>query len=104
MCVSVCVYMQHHNPFAFRHVTHLKSTAHFDDMGPCVMMATPSGLQSGTSREVFETWCDDRRNTVIICDFAVQVCACVRVCVCVCVCMRSLGAHVRARVYLCVMS
>jgi len=61
-----------HNPFAFRHVTHLKSASHFDDVGPCVLMATPSGLQSGASRDAFEAWCDDRRNTVIICDFAVQ--------------------------------
>ncbi|GFH21431.1 uncharacterized protein HaLaN_18738, partial [Haematococcus lacustris] len=63
---------QHHNPFAFRHVTHLKSAAHFDDVGPCVLMATPSGLQSGASRDAFEAWCEDKRNTVIICDFAVQ--------------------------------
>jgi cleavage and polyadenylation specificity factor subunit 3 len=34
----------------FRHVQHLKSGAQFDDIGPCVMMATPSMLQSGTSR------------------------------------------------------
>jgi cleavage and polyadenylation specificity factor subunit 3 len=23
-------------------------------------------------RDLFETWCEDERNTVIICDFAVQ--------------------------------
>jgi len=28
----------------------------------------PSPLQ-----DIFEAWCDDRRNTVILCDFAVQV-------------------------------
>ncbi len=38
------------NPFNFRHVTHLKNTHQFDDVGPCVLMATPSGLQSGVSR------------------------------------------------------
>jgi cleavage and polyadenylation specificity factor subunit 3 len=36
------------------------------------MMATPSGLQSGVSRDVFEAWCEDAKNQVIICDFAVQ--------------------------------
>jgi Cft2 family RNA processing exonuclease len=36
-------------------------------------MATPSGLQSGVSRDAFEAWCEDKRNTVIIVDFAVQV-------------------------------
>ena len=64
---------QHHNPFNFRHVTHIHSTDKFDDVGACVLMATPSGLQSGVSRDYFEAWCDDARNTVIIVDFAVQV-------------------------------
>eukprot|EP00890_Picochlorum_soloecismus_P004992 jgi/Picsp_1/5494/NSC_02853-R1_protein len=60
------------NPFQFKHVTHLKSTGQFDDVGPCVVMATPSMLQSGMSRELFENWCGDARNCVIIADFAVQ--------------------------------
>ncbi|GAX76938.1 hypothetical protein CEUSTIGMA_g4385.t1 [Chlamydomonas eustigma] len=63
---------QDRNPFNFRHVTHLSGTQHFDDVGPCVLMATPSGLQSGASRDIFEAWCEDERNAVIICDFAVQ--------------------------------
>lgn len=63
---------QFRNPFSFKHVQHLKNIAQFDDSGPCVMMATPSMLQSGVSRELFEAWCEDERNTVIICDFAVQ--------------------------------
>ena len=29
-------------------------------------------LQSGVSRELFEAWCEDPRNCVIIADFAVQ--------------------------------
>ena len=36
-------------------------------------MATPSMLQSGSSRDLFESWCEDERNAIIICDFAVQV-------------------------------
>lgn len=28
--------------------------------------------QSGLSRELFDAWCEDRRNGVIIADFAVQ--------------------------------
>ncbi len=36
-------------------------------------MATPSMLQSGLSRELFEAWVEDPRNGVIIADFAVQV-------------------------------
>lgn len=60
------------NPFQFKHVTHLKSASQFDDVGPCVVMATPSMLQSGVSRELLEAWCEDPRNCVIIADFAVQ--------------------------------
>jgi hypothetical protein len=30
-------------------------------------------LQSGLSRDLFEAWCEDEVNTIIICDFAVQV-------------------------------
>eukprot|EP00891_Asterochloris_glomerata_P003167 jgi/Astpho2/3167/fgenesh1_pm.00052_%23_3_t len=63
---------QSHNPFIFKHVTHLKSMQHLEDTGPCVVMATPSMLQSGLSRDVFEAWCQDPRNGVIIADFAVQ--------------------------------
>lgn len=33
------------NPFQFKHITHLKSARQFDDVGPCVVMATPSMLQ-----------------------------------------------------------
>lgn len=60
------------NPFQFQHVTHLRSTSQFDDVGPCVVMATPSMLQSGMSRELFEAWCGDPKNCTIIADFAVQ--------------------------------
>lgn len=59
------------NPFQFRHVTHLKSARQFDDVGACVVLATPSMLQSGASRELFEAWCEDARNACIIADFAV---------------------------------
>lgn len=36
------------------------------------MLATPSMLQSGFSRELFEAWAGNRNNTVLIVDFAVQ--------------------------------
>lgn len=40
--------------------------------GPCVVLATPSTMMSGTSRELFERWCESDRNGLIIADFAVQ--------------------------------
>jgi cleavage and polyadenylation specificity factor subunit 3 len=66
-----CV-VQTANPFNLQHVTHLKSASQLDDVGPCVVLATPSMLQSGLSRDLFEAWCEDPRNGIIIADFAVQ--------------------------------
>ena len=60
------------NPFVFNHVNHLATANGLDDVGPCVVLATPSMLQSGLSRELFELWCGDADNGVIIADFAVQ--------------------------------
>ncbi|KAJ3105147.1 Cleavage and polyadenylation specificity factor subunit 3 [Phlyctochytrium planicorne] len=33
------------NPFQFKHISNLKSISHFDDVGPCLMMASPGMLQ-----------------------------------------------------------
>lgn len=60
------------NPFVFNHVKHISKANDLDDVGPCVVLATPSMLQSGLSRELFEAWCEDPKNGVIIADFAVQ--------------------------------
>ena len=38
--------MQMNNPFNFKHITELKSTGHLDDVGACVVLATPSMLQA----------------------------------------------------------
>ena len=61
------------NPFDFRHVRHTRGFRGDSELGPCVVLATPSMLQTGLSRELFEAWCEDARNGVIIADFAVQV-------------------------------
>ena len=61
-----------HNPVKFKHIVNLKSREHFEDIGPCVMMASPGMLQSGISRELFETWCTDPRNGVIIPGYSVE--------------------------------
>ncbi len=60
------------NPFKLRYVTEVRTPGKLDDTGPCVVLATPSMLQSGLSRELFDSWCEDARNGIIICDFAVQ--------------------------------
>ncbi|XP_015224866.1 PREDICTED: cleavage and polyadenylation specificity factor subunit 3-like, partial [Cyprinodon variegatus] len=60
------------NPFVFKHISNLKSMDHFDDIGPSVVMASPGMMQSGLSRELFESWCTDRRNGVIIAGYCVE--------------------------------
>ncbi|WIA30437.1 hypothetical protein OEZ86_000521 [Tetradesmus obliquus] len=70
--IQKAINQYHRNPFHFKHVQVLKGGAAIDDCGPCVVMATPSMLQSGLSRDLFEAWCESSSNTVIIADFAVQ--------------------------------
>ena len=41
-------------------------------MGPSVVMASPGMMQSGLSRELFENWCTDQRNGVIIAGYCVE--------------------------------
>jgi cleavage and polyadenylation specificity factor subunit 3 len=60
------------NPFKFKHISNLKSMEHFDDIGPCVVMASPGMLQSGLSRELFEKWCSDKRNGVVLPGYCVE--------------------------------
>ncbi|CAL8090826.1 unnamed protein product [Calicophoron daubneyi] len=64
--------LANNNPFCFRYISNLKSIEHFDDSGPCVVMASPGMMQSGLSRELFENWCTDRRNGVIIAGYCVE--------------------------------
>lgn len=60
------------NPFVFKHISNLKSIDHFEDVGPCVVMASPGMMQSGLSRELFESWCGDRKNCCIIAGYCVE--------------------------------
>lgn len=60
------------NPFVFRHISNLKGIDHFEDIGPCVIMASPGMMQSGLSRELFETWCTEPKNGVIIAGYCVE--------------------------------
>ncbi|XP_014780990.1 cleavage and polyadenylation specificity factor subunit 3 [Octopus bimaculoides] len=60
------------NPFVFKHISNLKSMEHFEDIGPSVVLASPGMMQSGLSRELFESWCTDKRNGVIIAGYCVE--------------------------------
>lgn len=60
------------NPFDFRNVESIKDIQSFRDVGPCVMMASPGMLQSGFSRELFEKWCSNEKNGVVIPGYSVE--------------------------------
>ncbi|CAI5447121.1 unnamed protein product [Caenorhabditis angaria] len=60
------------NPFIFKHVSNLKGLEHFEDSGPCVVLASPGMLQTGLSRELFESWCTDSKNGCIIAGYCVE--------------------------------
>ena len=60
------------NPFCFKHISTIKSVEQFDDVGPCVMFASPGMLQSGLSRELLELWCPSKKNGVIIAGYCVE--------------------------------
>ncbi|CAH0724125.1 unnamed protein product, partial [Brenthis ino] len=53
-------------------VNHTQGIDHFEDIGPCVIMASPGMMQSGLSRELFESWCTDPKNGVIIAGYCVE--------------------------------
>ncbi|XP_033097571.1 cleavage and polyadenylation specificity factor subunit 3-like [Anneissia japonica] len=60
------------NPFVFKHISNLRGMEHFEDIGPSVVMASPGMMQSGLSRELFEGWCTEKRNGVIIAGYCVE--------------------------------
>jgi hypothetical protein len=39
---------------------------HFDDAGPCVVMASPGMLQNGMSRQLFDRWVENPKNGIIL--------------------------------------
>ena len=60
------------SPFAFKHIICKKDLRDFSDIGPCVVLASPGMLQTGVSRDLFERWCTEMRNGVIIAGYCVE--------------------------------
>ncbi|KAF2319876.1 hypothetical protein GH714_019923 [Hevea brasiliensis] len=58
-------------PSNSRHIT-LNSIEDFTDVGPSVVMASPGGLQSGLSRQLFDMWCSDKKNACVIPGYVVE--------------------------------
>ncbi|KAL6329313.1 hypothetical protein AAG906_016205 [Vitis piasezkii] len=60
------------NPFGSKHISPLKSIENFNDVGPSVVMASPGGLQSGLSRQLFDMWCSDKKNACVLPGYVVE--------------------------------
>ncbi|KAI0182045.1 beta-lactamase-like protein [Hypoxylon sp. FL1284] len=59
-------------PWDFKYVRSLKNLDRFDDIGGCVMLASPGMLQNGVSRELLERWAPNEKNGVIITGYSVE--------------------------------
>ena len=60
------------NPFDFKFVKNIAGANQFNDNGPCVFMASPGMLQNGLSRELFERWCTNKRNGLVLTGYSVE--------------------------------
>ena len=63
---------QQGGPWDFRFIRSLKNLERFDDVGGCVVLASPGMLQSGVSRELLEKWAPNDRNGVVITGYSVE--------------------------------
>ena len=59
-------------PWDFRFVRSLRNLDRFDDIGGCVMLASPGMLQSGMSRILLERWAPDQRNGVVMTGYNIE--------------------------------
>ncbi|KAF2717283.1 hypothetical protein K431DRAFT_288664 [Polychaeton citri CBS 116435] len=59
-------------PWDFQFIRSLKDLSRFDDIGPCVMLASPGMLQNGVSRTLLERWAPESKNGVVITGYSVE--------------------------------
>jgi cleavage and polyadenylation specificity factor subunit 3 len=60
------------NPFEFDHITCVPNIESFEFKDPVVVMTGPGMLQNGPSRNLFEKWCTDPKNGVVITGYSVE--------------------------------
>jgi len=60
------------NPFNFKFIETLKNLDSWNENEPCVIMTSPGMLQNGYSREIFEKWCHDERNGIVLTGYCVK--------------------------------
>jgi len=58
------------DPWSFQNIGSLGENEEI--VGPAVVLASPGYLQNGKSRKLFELWCSDRRNGVILAGYSVD--------------------------------
>jgi cleavage and polyadenylation specificity factor subunit 3 len=58
--------------FEFKYVKFLRQVENLEDVGSCVMLATPGMLQSGGSRILLEKWASDAKNGLILAGYSVE--------------------------------
>ncbi|KAI0136798.1 Endoribonuclease YSH1 [Xylariales sp. AK1849] len=59
-------------PWDFKYIRSLKNLDRFEDLGGCVILASPGMLQNGVSRELLERWAPSEKNGVIITGYSVE--------------------------------
>ena len=59
-------------PWDFKFIRSLKNLDRFEDVGGCVMLASPGMLQNGVSRELLERWAPSEKNGIIITGYSVE--------------------------------
>lgn len=59
-------------PWDFQFIRSLRGLEKFDDVGGCVMLASPGMLQNGVSRSLLERWAPSEKNGVIITGYNVE--------------------------------
>ena len=63
------------NPFDFKYIKRVKTEQEILDVyndKPCVVFASPGMLQSGLSKNLFEKWCSDKKNGILITGYCVD--------------------------------
>ena len=59
-------------PWDFQYIRSLRNLDRFDDVGSCVMLASPGMFQYGVSRELLERWAPNDKNGVILTGYSVE--------------------------------
>jgi hypothetical protein len=60
------------NPWDFRHIRPLRDARALPDGIPCVVIAAPGMLQGGVSRSLFERWCANPADAVVVAGYCVE--------------------------------